>query len=192
MESSAIFFSGATALPTRSRSSCVSPPERARRRGWSVRSALLLHERLVVFLGDLLVRDPDDVVLGAWVGLVFGREIGPLDRALALADGVLVHAHVQLTLVHGVERVRTAVGSADVDLAQFAGCLDGHERAERHLVVVGGDSVDLVAGGEPVLHDGPALRALPVAGLLADDLDARVLREDLLRALGPLDGGLVL
>src|SRR5690349_11564985 len=71
---------------------------------------LLLHERLVVLLGDLLVRDPDDVVLGAWVGLVLGRQVGTLDRSLALSDGILVHAHVQLTLVHGVEGVRAAVG----------------------------------------------------------------------------------
>src|ERR1700737_82496 len=93
-----------------SRPSGESPPARARRRGPVGSARLLLHERLVVLLGDLLVRDPDDVVLGPWVGLVLGREVRPLDRALALADGILEHAHVKLTLVHGVKGAGAAVG----------------------------------------------------------------------------------
>lgn len=42
---------------------------------------------------------------------------------------------------------------------------------ERHLVVIGGNSVNLLAGSQPVFHDRLALLALPVAGLFTGDVD---------------------
>ena len=54
-----------------------------------------------------------------------------------------------------------------------AGRLQRLDRADRHLVVVGDDGVELHAGGQPVGHQVLALRARPVAGLLLDDLHER-------------------
>src|ERR1700730_18723666 len=68
-----------------------------------------------------------------------------------------------------------AIGASHWDLAEFSGSLDGLQCAQRHLIVVGGDPVDLLAGGQPVLHNGLALFTLPVARLFADDLDVRKL-----------------
>jgi hypothetical protein len=56
--------------------------------------------------------------------------------------------------------------------------------AERHLVVIGGNAVDLLAGSQPVFHDRLALLALPVAGLFAGDFDiGELFLDDLLNPL---------
>jgi hypothetical protein len=56
---------------------------------------------------------------------------------------------------------------------------------ERHLVVIGGKSVNLLAGSQPVFHDRLALLALPVAGLFTGDVDVGELFLDDL--LNPID-----
>ena len=62
---------------------------------------------------------------------------------------------------------------ADDDLAHVdAGRLERLDGADRHFVVVGDHRVELDAGADPVGHQIGALGALPVAGLLLDDLDA--------------------
>src|SRR4029077_1638126 len=64
--------------------------------------------------------------------------------------------------------------------------------AERHLVVIGGNAVNLLTGSQPVFHDRLALLALPVAGLCARALDVGDLFLDtLLNPIGTAVGGFI-
>ncbi|HEX6011217.1 MAG TPA: hypothetical protein VFY87_05290 [Geminicoccaceae bacterium] len=120
--------------------------------------------------------------------------LGELDRGIQgtapLALGVLEHGHVEEPLFHVVQRVGGGVDAADADLVgRHAGLLHGEDGADRHLVVVGGDRVDLLAADDPVGHQINRLVALVVGGLLLNDLDIGILGNDLLVARGALVGG---
>src|SRR5271169_4412923 len=85
-----------------------------------------------------------------------------------------------------------AVRSANRDLTEFSGSLDGLQGTQRHFVVVRGNAVDLLAGSPPVLHNGLALDALPVAGLFAGDLDIwEFFLNNFFDAIGTPNGGFI-
>src|ERR1700690_1004588 len=64
-----------------------------------------------------------------------------------------------------------SICAPDRNFAEFSGSLDRLQCAERHFVVVRSDTVNLLAGCQPVLHNGLALYALPVTGLFTGDFD---------------------
>src|SRR5260221_3957259 len=133
-----------------------------------------VQERLVVLLSDSLVGNPDPVgIRNFWIGLLCAQQIGGVNGLLTLRNGILEHGVVQLTLVHRLESIMAGIRAANRNLSEFSGSLNGLQCAQRHLVVVGGNAVDLLAGSQPVFHNGLALLTLPVAGLFADDLDIR-------------------
>ena len=76
------------------------------------------------------------------------------------------------------------VPSIVIDLhvtGRVAGRLQGGDGAERHLVVVGVDGVDVGIVGDQLLGDRLASRPLVVGRLLSDDLDVVVARGSLAR-----------
>jgi hypothetical protein len=59
-----------------------------------------LHERLVVFLGDGLIGNPDDTVDHFRIGFLLDQQISGINCLITLANGILKHGVVQFTLVH--------------------------------------------------------------------------------------------
>src|SRR5262252_1294911 len=111
------------------------------------------------------------------------HQLRPEQRAALDAD-------VELAGHHRLERALHAVDRDDDDVlprlqARF---LDRLDRADRHVVVVRVEDVDLLALGlQERLHHLLALGAGEVAGLRADDLVARLRLDDLLEALLAVD-----
>src|SRR6267142_7046747 len=100
-----------------------------------------------------------------------------LDRrvhcARALTGAVLEHRHLEIARLHRCKRIGGGVDARDHEIGRPL--LRGLERvdgADRHLVVVGDDRVELQAGRQPVGDDVLALRARPLAFTLVEDLDA--------------------
>src|SRR6185503_20437789 len=113
-------------------------------------------------------------------GFAFGQCDGDFNATLPLSLRILEDGDIQPSFVHLLQGIRRGVHATDNDLAQFARGFDRLNGANRHFVIIGSDSVDLVAGGKPVLHQGQSLVTAPVAGVLSDDLDIRIFGKHLL------------
>src|SRR5471030_1156480 len=97
-----------------------------------------------------------------------------------------LHGHIQLPGDHRLESTFDAIdGNHDDVLARLqARFLDGLDRADRHVIVVRIEHVDLLALGlEESLHHFLALGAGEVAGLRADHLQLRIAGDDFLETL---------
>src|SRR5271166_1873878 len=126
--------------------------------------------------------------------LAGGERERRVDRALALAGGVLEHRDLEVARFHRGKGVLRGVDAADDRrLGVHASRLHRLERADRHFVVVGDDRVELEALRQPVGHQVLRLRAIIVRRLFGDDLDAAAVlgRDDLMDVLGALHRGLV-
>src|SRR3954470_6095915 len=132
-----------------------------------------------VVLGDKLVRDQDHLILLFLVGELDGGFHG----TPALSLGVLKHRYVKVAGMHAGESIGRRIDAADADFLRIdARLLHGDQGADRHFVVVRGDSVDLRAGGDPIGHQVDGLAALIVGGLLLDHFDLRIFGDDFLVA----------
>ena len=123
--------------------------------------------------------------LPATTSLTAAMSCGPSKRTA-------FHGDVELAGDHRLERALHAVDGDDDDVGAGleAGFLDGLDGADRHVVVVREQHVDLLAFGlEERLHDFLALGAREVAGLRADDLVARIGGDDFGEALLAIVGG---
>ena len=100
-----------------------------------------------------------------------------LDDVVDLAVGEGLHA-----VLHRVDR-----DDLDVDARNEPGRLDGLDRAESHVVVVGEDEVDARVRLEQRLGDLLAARTGEVTRLARDHFEVRVLGDDLREALCTVD-----
>src|SRR5271166_2505373 len=165
------------------------PTRRASLKRGASRS-VLLHELVHVGRGHQLEGNVDLLV----DRLAGGERERRVDRALALAGGVLEHGDLEVARLHRGERVLRRIDAADDRrLGVHAGRLHRLERADRHFIVVGDDRVELEALRQPVGHQVLRLRAIIVRRLFGDDLYAAAVRgrDDLMDVLGALHRRLV-
>ena len=113
-----------------------------------------------------------------------GQMARGFDRPYALRVRILEHRRRQFALAHGPECIGNGVDADDRNFSLYR--LKRADRAERHLVVLGHDGVEFLAGQQPVFRQLERLKAIPVRRLLDRDLDLRILLQHRLDAGGSL------
>src|SRR3990172_3333670 len=152
------------------------------------------HGLVRAYVGDLLqvgVRGAEDAFLRRNpLGQFFA--VGGLQGSLVHLRAELriaFHRHAQLSGEHRLEGAARGIHRQDLHVLarDQPGFLQGLDRAQAHLVVLGEDPVDVLALAQPGFGDGLAFGDAPVAGLAVGDLDpafAHALAESLAAVLG--------
>ena len=109
--------------------------------------------------------------------------------AFTLALAILLHGAVKAAFFDRDGSVIDEVNTGDNNFVLHAGSFEGFNSTQRHFVVVGHDSADLIAiGGDPVFDLREALVTLPVGGFFSEGLVAGEFIEDLVVAFGAQRG----